>query len=150
MIANKPGKFLAAVPGWIVLGMTTVWLAPFCITYLIFFPLLEYWNSHLLYGILFGVSILAMLILNSLELASGYWGRSGSTKKIIIVCGSYALTMLISLIVILSLDAAHVLKYYKGDAGGSPGMFILPSIIFYCAIGILLIGFSSIMKRFRQ
>jgi len=103
-----------------------------------------------LYGILFGVSILAMLILNSLESASGYWGRSGSTKKIIIVCGSYSLTMLVGLTALLMLDAVRIVGYYKGDAGGSPGMLVLPSVIFYWVIGLVCIGFSFIMRRSRR
>ena len=150
MNTNKPRRFLAAVPGWIVFGMTAIWLAPFGIIHLIQFPLREYWNSHLLYGILFGVSILAMLILNSLESASGYWGRSGSTKKIIIVCGSYSLTMLVGLTALLMLDAVRIVGYYKGDAGGSPGMLVLPSVIFYWVIGLVCIGFSFITRRSRR
>lgn len=148
--ANNLKSILAVAPGWIVFGMTAVWLGPFCIVHLIRFPLYEYWNSHLLYGILFGVSILCMFILNRLELANGYWARSGSSKKTLIICGGYALTMLTGLTVILLLDTMRVMGYYKGDASGSPGMLILPSIVFYCVVGIIFIGFSSIIRRFRQ
>ncbi|MEI8289307.1 MAG: hypothetical protein WCH99_07525 [Verrucomicrobiota bacterium] len=138
---------LVGLPGWVVLGMTSVWLMPFCIRDLIKHPLAAYWDSHLLYAVLFGTAILAMLTLNYLQLVTDPWRRHGIWLQVLSICGSYALTMFISLAIILTLDSARVLHYYGGDASGSVGLLIMPSVIAYSAIGALVASIAAIVSR---
>ena len=146
MITWKFGNFFKATPGWLVFGMTAIWLAPFCIRDMTQFPLIDYWNSHILYAILFGAAILAMITLNGFESATGFWSRAGTWARFFYVCGGYALAMIASLVAILSLDSARILHYYGGDSGGSPGLLIIPTVLIYSFIGVTI----SIVKSARR
>ena len=54
--------------------------------------------------------------------------------------------MCLSLMIILTLDSARMLSYYGGDAGGSPGLLIVPSAIVYVILGTVVAGTSLIVK----
>jgi hypothetical protein len=140
---------LAGLPGWIILGMTSVWLIPFCIRDLMKHPLVAYWDSHLLYAVLFGTAIAAMLTLNGLQLVTD-WRRHAVWLQVLSICGGYALAMFISLAIILTLDSARVLHYYGGDAGGSVGLLIVPSVIAYSVIGAVVAGIAAIVRIARR
>jgi hypothetical protein len=137
-------------PGWIVFGMLAVWLAPLWVRDLIEYPIVSHWNSHLLYAVLFGMALLGVLALNSLELATGFWSRSGIWLRVLGICGGYASMMTVSLVTILTLDSARVLHYYGGDAGGSPGLLIVPSVIAYCVLGVVLAGVAALLRIARR
>jgi hypothetical protein len=113
------------------------------------YPLVAYWDSHLLYAILFGAAILTMLAMNSLHLVTAFWNKPGVWVRVVSICGGYAFTMFVSLILILSLDSARVLHYYGGDAGGSAGLLIVPSVVFYSVFGVVIGGIAAIVRRFR-
>ena len=137
---------LVGLPGWVILGMAGVWLIPFCVGDLMEHPLVAYWDSHLLYAVLFGTAILAMLTLNGLHLVTDVWRRHGVWLQVLGICGGYALAMFISLAIILALDSARVLHYYGGDAGGSVGLLIMPSVIAYSVIGAVVASIAVIMR----
>jgi hypothetical protein len=111
------------------------------------FPLIAYWNSHILYAILFGAASLALVTLNGFESTTGFWSRAGTWVRFLCVCGGYALTMIASLVAILSLDSARLLHYYGGDAGGSPSLFIIPTVIIYSFIGVIVSIVKSVRVR---
>ncbi|GEM_PF-934783 len=144
-----PKSVLAGLPGWIILGMTSVWLLPFCIRDLMKHSLVADWDSHLLYAVLFGTAIVAMLTLNGLQLLTD-WRRHGVWLQVLSICGGYALAMFISLVIILTLDSARVLHYYGGDAGGSVGLLIVPSVIAYSVIGAVVAGIAAIVRFARR
>ena len=140
---------LTGLPGWMILGMMSVWLIPFCIRDLMKHPLVAYWDSHLLYAILFGTAIAVMLTLNGLQFGTG-WRRHSVWLQVLSICGGYALAMFISLAIILTFDSARVLRYYGGDAGGSVGLLIVPSVIAYSVIGAVVAGIAAIVRISRR
>lgn len=54
--------------------------------------------------------------------------------------------MFVSLAVIVALDSARVLHYYGGDAGGSPGLLIVPSVVGYGILAAAVAGVSLIVR----
>jgi hypothetical protein len=58
--------------------------------------------------------------------------------------------MFISLAIILPLDWARVLHYYGGDAGGSVGLLIVPSVIAYSIVGAVVAAISLIVRIARR
>jgi hypothetical protein len=76
MTSSKLKKVLLGLPGGIVFGMAGVWLIPFCIRDLLEHSLLAYWDSHLLYAVLIGMALLAMLTLNAMDLVTHFFSRS--------------------------------------------------------------------------
>lgn len=133
-----------------VFGMMAVWLAPFCARDLMEYPVLSHWDSHILYAVLLAAAILGVFALNSLELATGFWSRPGIWLRVLGICGGYALVVAVSLAAILTLDSAGVLHYYEGDAGGSPGLLIVPSVIAYCVLGVAVGGIAVFVRIARR
>ena len=141
---------LSGWPGWTVFAMAGVWVLPFCIRDLAKHPLLRFWDSHLSYAVLIGVPLLAMLTLNALDLRTRFFRRSPGPLRVVALCGAYALTMLVSLALVLGLDSARMLHYYGGDAGGSVGLLIVPSVLAYGVVGAVVSAVWLIVGRARR
>jgi len=138
MSISKLRKVFLGVPGLIVLGMTSIWLLPFWVRDLLHYPLIKYWNSHLLYAILLGTTILTMLVFNILQSVRDSWNQSGIMIRILSICSGYTIAMIIGFIFMLYLSSVRVLDYFGGDPEGSISMAIIPSVILYWVIGIVI------------
>jgi hypothetical protein len=141
-------RFLFGAPGWIVFGMTALWLTPFCIRDVRWCP--ACWDSHLLYVVIYGVSLFTVFGLNSLELITGFWSRSRLLKRVLVAWVGYTFAMFTSFVIILSLDSARKLRFYGGDAGGSSGLFIWPSVILYGIIGLAVCGVAAFIRAYQD
>jgi len=150
MSTSKFANVLMGMPGWIVFVMTAVWWTPFCIRDVMEHPTVAYWDSHLLYAVLLGMGVLSMLTVNSLQSATGFWSRAGVLLRILSIVAAYALTMFVSLVVLLGLDSTRVLHYYGGDAGGSAGLLIIPSVIVYSVVGGALGAIVVVVRLARR
>jgi hypothetical protein len=150
MDTSKFRRVLTGMPGWIVFAMVAVWLTPFWVRDLAESPFLKYWDSHLLYVVIFSVMVLAMLALNGFVTATGLWDRMGIALRVLTVWSGYTLAMLINLVVLITLDSVRVLHYFGGDAGGSPGLLIVPSVVLYATVGAVVAGIAVAQRTSRR
>lgn len=124
--------------GVILMGMTLWWNVPLFVVYLPTYSFRTHLRSYLLYLVVIGVALVFARVLSALDANMGWWNRCGYWGKYALLCGAYAVEMAAILVVLLLLDAYHILAYFGGDAGGSVGMFFLPSILVYLLAGALL------------
>jgi hypothetical protein len=91
-----------------------------------------------------------MLALNAVEAATHFVGRLPVWLKIVVLCGTYSFACFLSLVGIMWLDKARVLRYFGGDAGGSVGLLIVPSVVAYCGLGVLASAVAFLVRVTRR
>jgi len=150
MKVNPWNRVLKGLPGWIVFGMGAVWFIPLGGAHLLRYPLVAYWDSHLLYMVLLAAAFLVLLGMNALDLATDFWRRAALWLRILILCGGYAFMTACNLTVLLTLDAVGILHYYGGDPEGSAGMLLMPSAFLWLILGGVSSGLAFIVSRFNR
>jgi hypothetical protein len=126
--------------------MTLWWVIPWFVTDLT--PdLVTYMTIFLVSGgFAFGLGIL--------DEKYGLWKRSGFWGRYLLLCGAYGLQMTVTLVVVITLDSFHSIRYYAGCPAGSIGMLFFPSIVFNfilaAAIGGIVSLISSIGRGVRK
>jgi hypothetical protein len=123
-------KILTRWPGWLVFGITVIWIGPISLLMLMGFG-----DSPYIYLSIFVVAVLVMLALNRIA-KSEAWKRRRSWQRILIVCAAYDLIMILSLVLIL-LEGDGI-RFQGMDGGGSGALFMLPSAVLYSLAGIVL------------
>ncbi len=140
-------SFVHQDPGFLVIGMTSAWALPACIISLYDFPLLEYWDSHIIFVMIFGPSILGMLVLNNLVSANRVLKKGGIWVTTLSVWITYACVTIASVsLTVFSDSLFRIPSYYRGDAGGSIGLIMLPSVTFYLGVLLVVASLHSIVR----
>ncbi|HNR33097.1 MAG TPA: hypothetical protein PKI11_19560 [Candidatus Hydrogenedentes bacterium] len=133
--------------GLLLIGMTLWWVLPFFIGHLFTYPFRDHFSSHLLYLVVITVALLAGLLLSALDARTRLWTRLGYWGKYALLCGAYAAETIVVLVLLIALDARRVLTYFGGDAEGSVGMLLIPSILFHVLAGTILGVFLALHRR---
>jgi len=124
-------------PSILLLCMTLWWVIPWFVRDLA--PdLLAYMALLLISGLFaFGLGIL--------DEKYRLWKRSGFWGRYLLLCGMYGLQMIITLIVVITLDSFHFFQYYGGGSDSSVGMLFFPSIVFNFIITAAIGGIVSLI-----
>ncbi len=135
-VFTGPGKFLL---------LMTWWIFVFFIFCLFSYPVPHYLTSYIPFFVAFGFTLMFSLFLNVADGALDFWERMGYWGKFATLMGFYSSTILSILIVSVILSSHGMISYFGGDPEGSFGMLYLPSIVFYGAVGmVLIIGLTAI------
>ncbi|HOW55936.1 MAG TPA: hypothetical protein PLR60_14955 [Syntrophorhabdaceae bacterium] len=133
--------------GIVLLCMSLWWVIPFFVVHLVVYPLLAHFRSHLLYVVIIFFSLLFAVTLGFADRKRGLWERYGYWRRYLLLCGTYLLQTAVVLAVLLTLDSRGLLGYFGGDAGGSIGMLLIPSVVIYLLIGAVAGGITELIKR---
>ena len=125
---KNPGACLVLMSWWIV---------PFFVIALFSYPLRAYVSSYVPFLVALVVISSSGILMNVLETKFRFWSWLGHWSKCLILIGSYALAILVILILTLTLDSYGLVGYFDGDAEGSFGMLYIPSAIFYLMAGAI-------------
>jgi hypothetical protein len=128
-IFRNPGLYLFLM-GW--------WIIPFFVTELATHPVNKYFSSYVPFFIAFAVLGSSAYILGLLNGAFGFWARCSVWKRFGLLVGVYALSVILIVVLVIILDSYGLVKYFGGDAGGSFGLFFIPSIVIYIVLGMLI------------
>jgi hypothetical protein len=133
-------------PGLYVVFMGC-WIIPFFIAALISYPMTEHVYSYIPFFIAFLVLGTSGYVLGSLNSRFDFWTRYGMWKRCCVLVGMYTLAVGLILVLVVTLDSYRLVTYFGGDAGGSFGLLLLPSIIIYLALGGVFATITTIIKR---
>jgi len=124
-------------PGAMLLVMTLWWVLPLLAVNLMGHPFLPYMKSHLLYAVIILISVLSTIVLNAVNTATTIWGTVTDWGRYYILCAAYTIQMIVTLLIVLTLDSYRLIGYYKGDPTGSVGMLLVPSVVMYFVLGVV-------------
>ena len=135
---RRSGKWLLLMALW--------WVIPFFVIHLLARPFLPSLNSHLFYVVLILVALGAAAVVSAVDGKRDLWRRSGYWGKYGFLCGAYAVQGILALVIVVTLDSLGLIGYYGGDAAGSIGMLIVPSILAYFVLGGITGGVLALVK----
>ncbi len=136
---RRSGKWLLWMALW--------WVVPFFVIHLLARPFLSNLRSHLLYVVMILVAMGAAAVVSAVDGKRDLWRRSGYWGKYGLLCGAYAVQGILALAIVVTLDSLGAIGYYGGDAEGSIGMLIVPSILAYFLLGGIAGGVLALVKR---
>lgn len=123
------------------------WIILFFIFALLSYPVGKYFSSYLPFFISFAVIAVYAFFLSFLNSKFNFWERYGHWKRFFVLIGTYSITIISILIIVVTLDSNGLIQYFGGDAGGSFGLLFLPSIILYFILGVLVSGVKTFMFK---
>lgn len=126
------------------------WVIPFFVTAFLSYPFRSYLSSYLHFLIAFGVPSIFALILNAVEAKYRFWKDTGHWGRLGWLTGSYAVVILIVLIITLTLDSYGLIGYFGGDPEGSFGMLYLPSFVFYLLVGAIASSVLTVREAVKR
>lgn len=128
-IFKNPGLYLFLM-GW--------WIIPFFVIELASHPVNKYFSSYVPFFIAFVVLGASGYVLGLLNGSFGFWTRYNVWKRFGLLVGVYALSVILIVVLVIILDAYHLVAYFGGDAGGSFGLLFIPSIVVNIVLGMII------------
>jgi len=128
-LLKGPGLYLILMTWWIVV---------FFVIALFSYPVTSYLSSYLPFFIAFVVILASGIVLNIMETKFFFWRDMGHWGRFLMLTGSYAVAIIVILVITMILDSYRLVGYFRGDPEGSFGMLYVSSVIFYLLAGVIV------------
>jgi len=126
---KRPGLYLVLM-GWWILVFLGIDLARY--------PIHGFLLSYVPYFVALILFMVFAVFLTFLDFKFNWWERMRHWGRFLLLIGSYAITTIAILVIVITLDSWRLIQYFGGDAGGSFGLLFVPSILVYFICGAIL------------
>ncbi len=121
-----------------MLAMTLWWVLPLFAVNIMAHPFLLNLHSHLLYIVIIVFSVSAAITLSAVRAATNVWDDATNWGRYHLLCTAYTIQMIVTLLIVLVLDAFRLIGYYGGGPEVSVEMLFIPSALLYLVLGVFV------------
>lgn len=143
-------EFLFRHPGVTMLAMTLWWVLPLFAVNIMAHPFLPHLQSHLLYIVIIMFSVSAAISLSTVRTTTNVWGDATNWGRYHLLCTAYTIQMIVTLLIVLVLDAFRLIGHYGGGPEVSVEMLFIPSALLYFVLGVFVRWGCNVGNWIRQ